>query len=392
MFFHNFKYSIKILLKNKSLIFWTFAFPIILGTLFNMAFSDIEKNEKLDIIPIAAVGIDENKEAKYYKEALDELSDEKNEFRLFELKYTDVDEAKELLNKKEIDAYIDFSNEARITVKDSGINETIVKFTLEQIEENYTIIENIISKKMTTGTYENYDEIANLYASIIEKVNNLQKEDNIEDITRSNISYTMIEFYTLIAMTCLYGGMIGMISINKTLANMTNQGKRTSMAPIKKSMLILSSALASFIISLIGLLLLFLYTIIFLKIDYSSNVSLIILLASIGSLTGLSIGIAISTLLKTNENTKIGILIAITMFACFLSGMMGITMKYIIDKNIPILNMINPANMITDGFYSLYYYDTLDRYIVNLVSLLIFTAIMLSVSMFSLRRQQYDSI
>ena len=45
MFYHNFKYSLKILLKNKSLIFWTFAFPILLGTLFNMAFSNIEKSE-----------------------------------------------------------------------------------------------------------------------------------------------------------------------------------------------------------------------------------------------------------------------------------------------------------------------------------------------------------
>lgn len=35
----------------------------------------------------------------------------------------------------------------------------------------------------------------------------------------------MIEFYTLIAMTCLYGGMLSMVSINQTLANMSNKGK-----------------------------------------------------------------------------------------------------------------------------------------------------------------------
>ena len=43
MFIHNFKYTFKTLLKNKALIFWSFAFPIILGTLFNMAFSDLLK-------------------------------------------------------------------------------------------------------------------------------------------------------------------------------------------------------------------------------------------------------------------------------------------------------------------------------------------------------------
>lgn len=43
MFAHHFKYTLVTLLRKKSLIFWTFAFPIILALLFNFAFSDIEK-------------------------------------------------------------------------------------------------------------------------------------------------------------------------------------------------------------------------------------------------------------------------------------------------------------------------------------------------------------
>ena len=50
MFIHNFKYALKTLFRDKMLIFWTFAFPIILGTFFNMAFSNIENSEKLEII------------------------------------------------------------------------------------------------------------------------------------------------------------------------------------------------------------------------------------------------------------------------------------------------------------------------------------------------------
>ena len=80
------------------------------------------------------------------------------------------------------------------------------------------------------------------------------------------------------------------------------------------------------------------------------------------------------------------------MLASFLSGMMGITMKYIIDTNIPILNKINPAAMITDGLYSLYYYRTLDRFYFNIISLIIFSIIMLVISYQGLRREKYDSI
>lgn len=80
------------------------------------------------------------------------------------------------------------------------------------------------------------------------------------------------------------------------------------------------------------------------------------------------------------------------MFWCYLSGMMGITMKYVVDKNVPIINKINPASMITDGLYSLYYYDTFDRYWFNIISLLIFAFVLMLISFFSLRRQKYDSI
>ena len=96
--------------------------------------------------------------------------------------------------------------------------------------------------------------------------------------------------------------------------------------------------------------------------------------------------------MKSSENVKIGMIIAITMLGSFFSGMMGITMKYIIDTNAPIINQINPASMITDGFYSLYYYDTLDRYFLNIGGLIIFSITMLVLAWNSLRRQKYDSI
>lgn len=156
--------------------------------------------------------------------------------------------------------------------------------------------------------------------------------------------------------------------------------------------MILSGLLASIIVQFVGLFILFLYTIFVLKINYDSNIWYIVLLAIVGSIAGLSLGVFIASIFKVNENAKSGILIAITMFYSFLSGMMGITMKYVIDKNIPIINKINPAALITDGFYSLYYYDTLNRYFFNVISLILYSFILLSISSIVLRRQKYDSI
>ena len=393
MFIHNFKYSLKTLFRNKALIFWTFAFPIILGTFFYMAFSNIENSEKLDIINIAIIENDDFNNNEIFKTAFEELSDENNKDRLFETKYTTEEKAKKLLEDEEIVGYMKLVNdEVKLTFLTSGIDETIFKYVSEEIAQTSNIIKKLseeeIKKELATGNY-NID-----YASIYNKVMELVNEDNvrINNISNSNLSYTMIEFYTLIAMTCLYGGILGAVATNQNLANMSNQGKRVSVSPSKKGKLILSSVLAGYITQLVGVFLLFLYTIFVLKVDYGDKLVLDILLAMIGSLAGLSLGVFVASTTKSNDNTKTGIIIAITMLGCFLSGMMGITMKYIIDKNIPIINKLNPASMITDGFYSLYYYDTLDRYIFNVLSLGVFSFVLIAISYISLRRQKYDSI
>jgi hypothetical protein len=48
--------------------------------------------------------------------------------------------------------------------------------------------------------------------------------------------------------------------------------------------------------------------------------------------------------------------------------------------------------MITDGYYSLYYYDDPARYFMNLFSLLAVAAIFFVLSVRNLRKARYDSI
>ncbi len=387
MFYHNFKYSLKILLKNKSLIFWTFAFPILLGTLFNMAFSNIEKSEKLSIIDIAIINSDEFDNDKIFKETMQTLSDDNNKNKIFNITYTDISKAKKMLLNEEITGYLKFNeNNIDIIVNSSGINETILRSIVDEIEREKEVINTLVKKETEKGNID--------YTAIYNKIALLLNNSNatLKDISNKNLSYTMIEYYTLVAMAVLYGALISMNVVNYKLANMNSVGKRTAVSKVGKGKLLLGSLLASYIVQMLSLLILLVYTIFVLKVDYGSDIMHVILLIAIGSLASLTLGLGVSTMLKTNENAKTGILIAITMLWSTLSGMMGITTKYVIDKNIPILNILNPANMITDAFYSLYYYDTLNRFYSNIISLLVFSLIMIIISYESLRRQKYDSI
>ena len=391
MFFHVFKYTLRALLKNRGLIFWTLVFPIAMAIFFNMAFSDIEKKEKFDAIDVAVVQNEYFENNSSFKEIFDSLSDDSNENKIFNTKYVSKEEAKLLLEKDEISGYVIFSEESqKISINKNGVNQTIFKFVVEEIVQSkdtadiiQSKVKNIMDNRGTVGFWGTVKAIMELMQS-----NNA----NLLDITESNLSYTMIEFYTLIAMTCLYGGILGAVCINWCLANMCNIGKRLSVTPVSKFKLVISSTLAGYVVQLIGVALLFAFTAGVLKIDYGSRIFEIILLAVAGSFAGLTMGVAVTVAIKASENAKTGILIGFTMLGCFFSGMMGITMKYVIDKNIPIINKLNPANMITDGFYALYYYDTLDRYYSNILSLCIFSGIMLTIAIVTLRKQKYESI
>lgn len=386
MFFHNLKYSFSILFRNRMLIFWTYAFPVLLGLFFYMAFSNIESSESMKAIDVAVVDDKEFKDNEILSEALKELD-------IFNITYTTKEEAEKLLSDSKVEGYIYVADEkTQVVVGSSGTSQTIIKYAIEEINQTSEMVKNLaetqIKNEIAAGNFAVNTE--KIIADLVDRITGTTVE--LKDTSSANLSYTMIEFYTLIAMTALYGGILGMTAINVVLANMSHKGKRIGVSPAGKGMLVLSSLLASYIVQMIGMAILFLFTIFALKVDYGSDIGLIILLACAGGLAGLSIGVAVGSLMKTGEGGKIGVILSISMLGSFLSGMMGITMKYIVDKNVPFINKINPASMITDGFYALYYYDTTSRYWFDVASLLIFSAILIAASFMALRRQQYDSI
>lgn len=391
MFFQNFKYMLKALFRNKGLIFWTLAFPLIMALFFNMAFSGIEEKEKFDAIKVAVISNEYFENNDMLKDIFRSLSDIEDDDRIFDTRYVGEEEAKKLLQNDEIDGYVIFSeNNPKITVAKSGVNQTIFKFVVEEIVQSGDTAEVVQSKIQKLLEKQENKGFWNTFAIILTLLQN--NSSNINDISDKNLSYMTIEFYTLVAMTCLYGGILGAVAINWCLANMTSVGKRLSMTPVSKIKLVLSSALSGYVIQLIGVALLFIFVIGILKVDFGNNVPQIILLALVGSMAGLTMGVAVTAAIKASENAKTGILIGFTMLGCFFAGMMGVSMKYVVDKNMPIINKLNPANMITDGFYALYYYDTLDRFMTNIWGLCIFSALMLAIAILSLRKQKYESL
>ena len=152
MFFHNFKYTFKTLLRSKALVFWSFAFPIILATLFNMAFSNISNSEKLSVSDIAIINNEEFNNNKIYVETFKELSKKESDNQLFNIQYVNEKKAKKLLDNDKIDGYLIINDDKpQVTIKTNGINQTILKYVVEEIDSMSTIANNLIEYEIKNG-------------------------------------------------------------------------------------------------------------------------------------------------------------------------------------------------------------------------------------------------
>lgn len=126
--------------------------------------------------------------------------------------------------------------------------------------------------------------------------------------------------------------------------------------------------------------------------DFGDNFALIVLLSVLSSLTGVVYGIFLGVSNKLSINVKQGLGIATTMLMSFLAGMMVPDMKIIIAENLPLLGKINPVTLITDAVYSLYYYDSSQRFMENIVYLSLVTLVLGALSLYFMRGKEYESL
>ena len=381
MFFHNYKYRIKCIVKDKQMMFWTLLFPIILATLFNLAFSNLSSAENFSSINIAVVKDDEHEKNTEFIEVLKSVSNGENDKNLFNVEYTSKDMAQKLLDDNKVDGFIYFNDGIKVVVKKSGINQTILKSFVDEFKQTSSTIKTIIEKN---------PEIINQGT-----LNSLMKRSNyIKDVSISKVNpdTTVNYFYTLIAMTCFYGSFLGIKEVSAIQGNESAQGARINTAPTNKLKVFMVSMAAATTVQLFDIGILIAYLALIIKVGFGNQLGYIILTCIIGTIAGVTFGTCIGAIIKKGEGLKIGILVGLTMIMSYFSGMMYDKMKYIVNNNMPILGYINPVNLIADSFYSLYYYDNLTKFFTNLSLLCGFSIIFSSITYLVLRRQKYASL
>ncbi len=378
----NFKYALLRLMRNKANLFWILVFPIVLGCFFKIAFSNITASESFHTIPVAVVEGD-NADATAFHTMIEQLSED-SEDAMLSATFCDDKKARTLLEKGKVDGIFYTTDTVELAVNSDLSGASINQSILQSLLTQYYLNRDLIMQILTT----NPGNIESLVDSIGQSVDT-RKEVSL---TRNNTDTYDQYFYNLIAMACLYTAMGGInLAINNS-ANLSSLAARKTIAPAKRAALIGTELLAIILFESLLNMVSFLFIVTVLGIHMTTHLGLAMLTILISTTFSITFGMFLGCVGSKSEGGKTGLMFAVVMPLCFLSGLMMGTMRMVVEKYAPFVNRINPAALISDSFYALNNYDTLTRYTGNILTLLLMTVLFLIISILVTRRKTYASL
>lgn len=235
MFFHSMKYTFLELIRDKSSVFWCFAFPLILGTLFSFAFGGLGTEESFSPIAVAVV-IDESTEEELPPEMLQMVGISEESITAFDqsesiramfdgmsepgedqfliVTYADEEEALDLLEKKEVYGIINVDmpqiSDYILAENEDDLNTAPLQLTISAEMNSDPLFQSILSCFVEQFNMQ-YDTISTIAMENPQKLPELMESINIEtdylveeSLGADSLDEASTYFFNLIAMTCMF--------------------------------------------------------------------------------------------------------------------------------------------------------------------------------------------
>ena len=382
MFLNIVSKQLKIGVRDKAAIFWTLMFPVILGTLFYMAFGKIFESYVVEPIKTAVYFETDNEEVKEHViEVLDNIR--VNDKEVLAATYDeDLENAQKLLEDDKIGGIIKVAENGKFTVvvRSNGNQATMLDIITSTYNEQLDLIQKV--------SEEHPEKLNEVYEGISKRVEYL----NNKDLAGENKDPFVQYFYNIIAMAALFSSFNSVRIGNNSQANMSAVGARTNASPVNRLAFQFGSLIASFIVQTVVNCVALSYIIFVLKIKFGGNIFIIYATTVLATLCGLALGFLVGNIGSANRDKKESFLSAVSLISCALSGLMYGDMKIVLLEKAPIVNKINPAAVISDAFYSLNMFGAGSRFFKCIISLIIMSAVMIIGAIIFGRRNSYDSL
>jgi hypothetical protein len=377
MFGHVLKYGLLSLLRTREIVFWTLVFPFALTTFMYFAFGNLfETTEQFHVIPVAVVQEGEN---EIFAQMLRMVSEE-GEDQLLKIHETTREKAEEMLREGEIKGILTAGAKPALQVAESGMDQTLLQMILDQFIQ--------YQKTISEVAQIHPEKIMQAVSALTSQAEYVEEQSSTESSQDNVINY----FYAVLAMVCLFASFAGCDRILKIQANVSDLGQRRNMIPVHKLKSILTDFLACEVVQYSIVILLLTYMKFVLRLELGDDLPQILVLLFLGTSYGIMIGIFVGSLPRLGEGAKMGVLVSVSLALSAMSDLMISGIKNSIEHNVPFINDINPAALITDSFYALNIYETDERFWGNMIGLGTGVVVLTLVSYFMVRRSRYASL
>ena len=402
---HSLKYAFITTVKNKNTFVWTFIFPIALSTFMFLSFGNVYKDELvMNSIPVA---VEEGfEETKIPVQNFLEGAKQSNGDPYFVVSVLSKEAAKEALENGDVSAIVttegltptvvvngnDFKEEIVITAMNEYLKyqKTVAGFAAD-IAKNGFVDENgerIAPEDLTP------EKMAEVSAAIIAKMAEFETDEvffNETSLAKGPQNIYNNFFYATFAMGCLFACLGAVNLTDKLMPGRTPLSGRLNICGTSKLKMVISQMSVNLLVVFAAQMGAYFYMRL-IGIELTDDILAVAGILLAGASFGISLGVLIGAIPRLGEGSKVGIGVGVTMLISFLADLCTTGIKDSIERNMPIINRISPAALISDSFMTIYVYDDYDRYFRNLITLVAMAVVITTIAIFILSRSRANKM
>ena len=406
--------NLKLHLREKTQLFWLFAFPIILATMFNGMFGNIAESFELHTLDVVVVE-DTAWKASYGAQTLiDGLSSDSSASDTGGFAKVDSDGGSKLVNATKVGSaaqaerlLADGTVQGMLQVVDGRLKLSVSQSTQSSASDvmasssglniSLTVLGNIVdlynrNTDVVTEIAKN-NPTALMDSAVTGSIGSANGYTKEIQLTNFKPSGTARYYYALLGMAALMAMSFAINAVTMTQANLSALGIRRSVSPLPKLRQLLAGFLSSWLCSFLSLTVAMLYIRFGCRISLGGREWAAVGACLVASFAASAFGTLLGALPKIPTGAKHGLCTALACILSLFSGLYGQFAMQLSDQiaqQAPVLSLINPAQQITNLFYDILYYDNFKPFFTTAGILAAMSLVCLAVATVLLRKQRYE--
>nr|WP_303826253.1 ABC transporter permease [Bifidobacterium catenulatum] len=410
--------NLKLHFREKSSLFWLFAFPIILATMFNGMFGNIAESYELHTIDVVVVDNDDWRASPGAQTLVDGISSgsdgdhEKADSGdgampklITATKTSSVQAANQLLSDGKAQGALSVDGEGKLQLAISQATQSSVTSVTDAmasssgLDISLTVLGNIVdlynrnTDVVVNAVQHNPSALLDdAFTGSIGSLSGFMKEIQLTNFKPSS---TARYYYALLGMVAMMAMNLAVNAVSMAQANLSALGIRRSVAPLPKLQQLLAGFLSSWICSFLSLTVDMLYIRFGCQISLGGREWAGLCACLMASFATSAFGTLIGALPGIPAGAKQGLCTALACILSLFSGLYGsfaMALSDQIAQHAPILSTLNPAQQVTNLFYDILYYDSFRPFLTTVGVLAAMSLVCLAVATVLLRRQRYEHL